>query len=292
MAERARIAKRHQAGSVGCLLNCEPQRPLRNHARDNVNALRAMERQLRSLRAKEALAADRASFKLKQFENVPSRLHESPEDRVRRSRPSSAPLPERPRSANAPLVAFGRCVPQGPQAAGETRSTGEHRGQRAAGGTPRFSEFVPDSRAGARCAEDEGFQQEERCNRTIDFGEFERTSERLRRQNAGARRIPARDAEGRHTHLQHPTSPNVYHEGRAEVPVVPQGYRLMPEEERLATLDALTRKLEELDLRYAQLPLKIETEGPRQQQRSLREMIAETEGAVKLFSRPKVLVEV
>jgi len=72
---------------------------------------------------------------------------------------------------------------------------------------------------------------------------------------------------------------------------LPQGFRAVPEEERLETLAQLERKLAELDNRYARLPLKIETEGQRQQQQELRNKISETEGAVKLFSRSRVLLE-
>lgn len=73
---------------------------------------------------------------------------------------------------------------------------------------------------------------------------------------------------------------------------VPDGYRILPEEDRLRTLSNLQDKMKELNNRYMRLPLKIETEGHRQQQKALREMIAETERAETLFSRPTVLVEV
>jgi len=65
----------------------------------------------------------------------------------------------------------------------------------------------------------------------------------------------------------------------------------MSEEERLETLEGLRRKLIELDQRYTRLPLRIETEGQRRQQQLLREKIAETEDAVNLLSRPRVLIE-
>lgn len=74
--------------------------------------------------------------------------------------------------------------------------------------------------------------------------------------------------------------------------VPPPGYRLVGEEERKATLEALQRKLQELDACYSRLPLKIETEGQRRRQQALRDKIAETEQAVKIFSRPQVLVEI
>jgi len=73
---------------------------------------------------------------------------------------------------------------------------------------------------------------------------------------------------------------------------IPPGYRLMPDAERVETLAELQRKLVDLDDKYARLPLQIETEGHRKQQQALRVKIAETESAVSLFSRRKVLVEI
>lgn len=78
-----------------------------------------------------------------------------------------------------------------------------------------------------------------------------------------------------------------------EAPVVPAGYRHLPEAERQGTLGQLQLKLDELEARYASLPLRIETEGHRRQQKALRQKIQEIEKAVHLISRPGgVLVEI
>lgn len=74
-------------------------------------------------------------------------------------------------------------------------------------------------------------------------------------------------------------------------PMAPPGYRLVGEAERLETLGNLQSKLRELDHRYSNLPLRIETEGQIRSQRQLRDKIKETEDAVSLFSRAKVLLE-
>mmetsp|Transcript_77449 Transcript_77449/g.250748 ORF Transcript_77449/g.250748 Transcript_77449/m.250748 type:complete len:92 (+) Transcript_77449:279-554(+) len=74
---------------------------------------------------------------------------------------------------------------------------------------------------------------------------------------------------------------------------VPLGYRLVLDPERLETLAGLRRKVVDLDDQYTRLPLRIETEGARRQQESLRAKLKETENAVKLFSRSGgVLVEI
>jgi len=73
---------------------------------------------------------------------------------------------------------------------------------------------------------------------------------------------------------------------------VPPGFRVMPEEERLATLEELRQKLADLSLRYDKLPLRIETEGQIRQQRWLIDKIKEAENAAKVMSRSRVVVEV
>lgn len=78
---------------------------------------------------------------------------------------------------------------------------------------------------------------------------------------------------------------------KPEPVAIPPGYRLLPDQERGETLHTLRTKLAELDAQYSRLPLAIETAGQRQQQQRLREKIAETEAAVKVFSRPAVLLE-
>jgi len=68
--------------------------PLRNHARENVLAMREKMRQVRGKNIIENMKPPQAQFKLKQFGNVKSRLFElprpSPDDRVERRSPSCA----------------------------------------------------------------------------------------------------------------------------------------------------------------------------------------------------------
>lgn len=113
----------------------------------------------------------------------------------------------------------------------------------------------------------------------MDVRELEKAAARLKQEATAPRR------EQRYYDKDHA-------EEEQEAPgAIPPGYRMMVEAERLETLDGLKQKLIELDQRYARLPLRIETEGQRRQQQHLREKIAETEDAVKLLSRPDVLIE-
>mmetsp|Transcript_31836 Transcript_31836/g.105537 ORF Transcript_31836/g.105537 Transcript_31836/m.105537 type:complete len:247 (+) Transcript_31836:192-932(+) len=78
-AESARIASRHRTGSVGALLGREPQRrgrsKPRDYQRENVRAIRRQLQRLRQEREEKAQPAAHESFKLRRFDNIPSRLH-------------------------------------------------------------------------------------------------------------------------------------------------------------------------------------------------------------------------
>mmetsp|Transcript_41513 Transcript_41513/g.72939 ORF Transcript_41513/g.72939 Transcript_41513/m.72939 type:complete len:276 (+) Transcript_41513:81-908(+) len=275
MGDMARIAWRHKQGSVGPLLNHEGPPALRNHMRQNIRLMRAKERHLKEQRKKEESTAT-SPFKLKQFENVPSRLHEVPE----RQRPRS-PSKTMPRSSSSPiLISFGTRVTTPPHDASPESSV---RSTPVKKSNASRSPLTITPEKSAPPADERG---------TIDVDEFKRAAEQLRRFQP-PRRIPAKDAEGRPTRLSQsgPVEERAEEADKENV-TVPPGYRLMPETERVETLEVLRQKLIDLDRSYARLPLKIETEGKKQQQQALREKIAETEDAVKLFSRPRVLIEV
>jgi len=311
---------------VGVLLNHDPRPTLRNHVRDNVHAMREKAKQQRLQREEEA-SREKPAFKLRQFENVPSRLHREP----RRS-PSA---PSRPSSAPAHRDDTTNCSP-GRSCEGHSRSAyvasspslAESPGWRVASGyrsltspdRPGLEPFAPVPSTPPRPSP----KMQPRCLSTpvkspdgsrrrassparklvpgsagteddgrFDVGSFERVAKQQKQRQG--KTIPAKDAQGRPTCLQHsrgsPQGP-LSHSGEHIPDAIPAGYRLMPESERLDNLEELQLKLAELDDRYCRLPLRIETEGQRQQQRMLREKIAETNKALSVFARPRVLVEV
>lgn len=112
----------------------------------------------------------------------------------------------------------------------------------------------------------------------MDVRELEKAAARLKQEATAPRREQRCYGKGAEEEEESPGA-------------IPPGYRMMSEEERLETLEGLRHKLIELDQRYTRLPLRIETEGQRRQQQLLREKIAETEAAVNLLSRPRVLIE-
>jgi len=121
---RMRIAARHKTGSVGAILDHASPKPLRDHARDNVRLLRDQARQRRLQRAAEVEEAGKPTFKLRQFENVPSRFHQTP---PRTPEKRSQSVPSSPGG-------FGSCVSRGLTPSPPTHTAAP--GQRSPGSPP------------------------------------------------------------------------------------------------------------------------------------------------------------
>eukprot|EP00929_Paragymnodinium_shiwhaense_P089360 TRINITY_DN49508_c0_g1_i1.p1 TRINITY_DN49508_c0_g1~~TRINITY_DN49508_c0_g1_i1.p1 ORF type:complete len:345 (+),score=70.43 TRINITY_DN49508_c0_g1_i1:69-1103(+) len=309
-----RIAMRQKTGSVGTLLDHTPPKPIRDHARDNVRALRELQRTLRERKEAESKASAESPFKLRQFESVPSRLHLQAPPRTTSSpaQQRASSTPSTPSRSPFHPAGFGSCVSRGlsPRASAA-----------AAQATKRPSQGSLKAPAGP-CSPSSPVVtpvKDRRADRGL-FGTPEVHEEKQRRgrpksapRGMGSRRPDCgsrRPAWG-HSPIKAAGGLDGSEEGAAgeeksrrqleypwgfeaedvsEAPV-PPGFRLISDAERLETLEELRRKLVELDLRYSALPLRIETEGHIRQQNQLRSKIEETENAVMLFSRPKVLLE-
>lgn len=308
--------------AVGALLNHEPRACLRNHVRDNVLLMREKARQQRSQREEEA-AREKPAFKLRQFENVPSRLYQEP----RRSpsvpsRPSSAPVGRRDSENRSPNhisrqqnnMAGG--YPQSPEKVAPGWRVSYGLGSLSSPVHDRLGDPVTPPRTSAKTMQARSWNRsfstplkspEHRPHVRkpthengdsddeggFDIGNFEQVAKHIKQQQG--KRISAKDAQGGPTSLQHAkTTPQgpLSHCGEAVQVAVPAGYRLLPDGERQDNLQELQKKLAKLNDQYCRLPLRIETEGQRRQQEMLRNLIKETERAVEVFSRQSVLVEI
>jgi len=274
---------RHKTGSVATLLGWNTPQHARDFRRENVRLLRAMERQLRQKRSQEEEDAQRVAFKLQQFANVPSRLHRTPQ-RMRSCQPA-AWSPARPlshgvrhRSAVATRGA-GNSESSSPWARAPPRGLEV---PSALHNAHRCPSHAPDSPPANTSTAQTAVIEEDQDN--SDLAMFEQA---LQRGHGCAlqRQMPSTEEYDRCLGMASHSKPDI------ELSV-PPGYRVMEDEERLQTLHDLQSKLLSLDQRYAQLPLNIETEGQRRQQQTLRNKIGEAEAALRLFSRPCVLVEV
>lgn len=73
-------------------------------------------------------------------------------------------------------------------------------------------------------------------------------------------------------------------------PECPPGTVRMPEEERIAMLEALQKSAEQVKLQIHRLPLRIETIGQRRRKDALDDKAKEVEEAIAIFSKEKVFV--
>jgi acyl-CoA reductase-like NAD-dependent aldehyde dehydrogenase len=73
-------------------------------------------------------------------------------------------------------------------------------------------------------------------------------------------------------------------------PSAPPGQRLVPEEERLATLDKLRLRMRELEGDLARLPLTMRSILSQQKRAAIEHGMEEVENAIRTFSKQKVFV--
>jgi hypothetical protein len=216
----------------------------------------------------ESRSQPAADFKLKQFSDVKSRLFELP-----RLSPNARNLsPKAPKASEAADERIGGQKPGTPE---------EHIGALA-------------QRAGA-LAQNAGEKEEEE----MDMAAFERECERLKQLHGKKEKAaPAqikKDSAGRPAYLQRIKSDLADKKQQVEdqrnAPYIPPGYRQMPEEERLATLEGIKKKREELEKAFQNLPFNIETVSQRKREQTLKDKIAESDKAIATFSNPRVLIE-
>lgn len=73
--------------------------------------------------------------------------------------------------------------------------------------------------------------------------------------------------------------------------MIPEGMRMMSDEERLDTLAVLDTNRSEVELELQKLPFHVETPSQIRLKNQLERRLGEIEDAKKIFSRPKVLVK-
>ncbi|GFT30253.1 enkurin domain-containing protein 1 [Nephila pilipes] len=72
---------------------------------------------------------------------------------------------------------------------------------------------------------------------------------------------------------------------------IPQGYTLLPDEERIETLELLKKNQEEIIQSLSALPVRNDTIRLRSYKEELERQLAKVEEGIKIFSRPKVLIK-
>mmetsp|Transcript_22102 Transcript_22102/g.61351 ORF Transcript_22102/g.61351 Transcript_22102/m.61351 type:complete len:295 (-) Transcript_22102:93-977(-) len=163
---------------------------------------------------------------------------------------------------NAPGTAFGAPRAGPPSTA-------------ARGPAPNGKDYVRDNKARAAACKPP----------KVDLGPSDR--ERLmKKQDYG--RVPAY-LKARKQEMQEEVEAQ---EAAAEAAKIPPGMRVMPEAERMETLDILAQNKAAVEAKLMRLPFNVETPSQIQYKSGLEARLQEIEEAERMFSRPNVLVHI
>jgi len=244
----------------------------KDHNKENMMKIREKERWARAKKCEEQRKAMQSEFKLKEFQNVPSTVAKAAKDSEAEQREKREFLkkdgglraadvvapPQRKEKVEEP-VEVAAPKPSVPKATEASRGVSF---------APEPVNHIAANKAAAAKAKPQKPAVEERIQHT--FGKV--PDYLVDRKKELEREEMAREAAGQ----------------RSEVP---PGYKMLPESERQETLATLQKKLQEAEAAFQKLPFKIETVGQKKREADLQKTIKECEAAIKVFSKPKVLVE-
>jgi len=269
MSDWHRIQKRDQGRAAGALINPVAVKPLRDHMKANLQGLREKAKQVRDQR-QEAAAPQKPAFKMKEFQGVGGKVQQNLPQRN----------PDRPveflkagEGKMAQPVVEPRVEPR--QAKGMARPE-----------VPRAEEMPPPPKHEAKnhilvnriCAQAYGEE------RRAPGPAADPTADRIKK-NFG--KVP--------TYLKGIKGELEDKKRQAELAAqkedIPPGYRMLDEEERVEMLQALEEKLAEANARYQKLPLRVESDRAKKAQKELETKIDDLDKAVKMFSKPKVILQ-
>jgi len=294
---------RQQRDQIGALINPvngfrgrQMQKGIipKDHARENIRALRNAQNQNRAAKREESLP-EAPLFKMDQFRNVQSKINAQP-----------AESPELNDTATHASVATHRYMKKG-----EGRSAGKaSQGTKKPGWTPgaiQGTDYVPESKR--------NLQGRSRRDPTPKASEVNQVAPRSKKDfvrqareqltNAKPKQVVDKAKEERRLLQQKRGQVPAYLRNRqaewareeekrlrnAPDPSCPPGMRLMPEAERLETLTVLRRSQEAGKNQLSHLPLHIETPKMVQKKQALEAKLKEIEEALEIFNREKVYVQ-
>jgi hypothetical protein len=269
----ARIQRRDAGYAAGSLINPTQKKPAKNFAAANVAAMRA---KASAAKEKAIVEQPKAPFKMKQFDGVQGKVqfeaHKPPRENVAPAKPflqrgegkmAQPQLPEggaEPRR-RAPLAEQRPVVPKAAEA--PAKPVHEKRNHIL------VNRLIADQVGQERRAPEKAKNPvEERIKH--QFGKVPAYLSGIKQDLADQKRFA---------------------EEQSRKEDVPPGYRLLPDEEREETLQNLREKLADFEGKFQALPLRIESDRAKRQQRDIETKINELESAIKLFSKPKVLIE-
>lgn len=258
-------ARRHAGDAAGFLLHPQAPVPTKNHMRENLRAMREKERANRGRKIMEGAAPAPELFRLKQFSDVRSRLHDV------KPRPGSGS-----RIQSEPPGRRGNVTPSAP---GSTAAV------------PAAAAI--DAKVEEKAAEEEGEE--------VTLAEFEAQVEALKKKYGhlapkDAPKEIKKDANGCPAYLRkikQGIAEKEFQDKLARLgPDAPPGLRRLPAEEVSEMLAALKKKREEIEKEFRSLPLVIQTDSQKRREKAVKTKIEESDKAIKMFSAPVVYVPI
>jgi len=244
----------------------------KDHNKENMMKIREKERWARAKKCEEQRKAMQTEFKLKEFQNVPSAVAKAAKESESEQRERKEFLKKDGGLRAADVVAppqrkerVEEQVEVAPPKPAVPKATEASRGVSFA---PEPVNHIAANKVAAAKAKPQKAAVEERIQHT--FGKV--PDYLVDRKKELEREEIAREVA-------------------CQRPDVPAGYKMLPEAERQETLATLQKKLQEAEAAFQKLPFKIETVGQKKREADLQKTIKECEAAIKVFSKPKVLVE-
>eukprot|EP00443_Scrippsiella_acuminata_P098515 CAMPEP_0115623954 /NCGR_PEP_ID=MMETSP0272-20121206/27043_1 /TAXON_ID=71861 /ORGANISM="Scrippsiella trochoidea, Strain CCMP3099" /LENGTH=294 /DNA_ID=CAMNT_0003060191 /DNA_START=27 /DNA_END=908 /DNA_ORIENTATION=- len=245
--------RRDMAGdAAGLMLHPQAPQLVRNHAKDNIRAMREKERQLRGQRILQASQRPAEPFKMKQFSEAKSRVFDSKSSQPQLPRLQHLQQQQQQQEDRAGRPPSATAAEVGSDCGGE-------------GGEIGLAEF-----------------EEQVANLIRKHGTKKQTT-----FVKGEDNIPAYIKARKETMAEQRRA----EEAERLKPKLPAGYRQLPAEEVAETLQALQKKRQELETEFRKLPLKIETDSQKRRQKVVLDKIEESDRAIAMFSQPTVLVQ-
>lgn len=284
--------------------------PIKNHMKENVMGMRALEQRLKD-RAAEAEIPEKKLYKLEQFRNVNSRVFGST---LKDSNSTSFEDGEveddyadnnaargqgrRPSMGEKEFLAKGQAQKRREEIAKNNmmiraemdRKLREQMALAAESGkptTPRKGS-VPRSDEVAKLAprSNADFVERNKVKMQALVPPPTKDTENVTAKHESYGRVPAY-LEDRKAQWEEEKEER---RKRMPDPNCPKGMKLMPEEERIQTLEVLMRSKEEATKQLMRMPFVIETPSLKRKQGALEAKLREIENAIDLFSKPKVYI--
>lgn len=261
----ADMRKRNSGSQMAAMMNHEPPKLVRDHAKGNVQSLRQLQDKVREKKLEDAQKKvdENNKWKMRQFENIPSRCREDPEKIRSQSKQKREEMLEQ-REAQQERKREAQY-----DEGGDTHPDAFKNRNKSGDGNRNF---VSENRKAAQEIVSRPHQSKKDNN---DVKTFDKTK------------------NGVPTYLNDIKAKldDDKRKANEKVEEIPPGYRLMGEAEKQKTLKTLRERQADAEAQWRKLPLNIETEGQKRRETNIKNELKEVERMTAMFDKPRVLVE-